>query len=695
MKQLLSSLMLLSIGFFSYRSFSQEIIEIHPSTDFELIGEKIEFLKDSDNRLQFDDVLKSKSFLKSDMAYTNYPATNATYWVKFSLINYTNEDILIRIGCGWIAEIDVYSEKKDGSYNIIETGYLRPFINKDYPSNNTIIKLADRNDSSLRTYYIRFHTSGYGLDAPMYVGTTKQMMLSQQENDWLMAVYVGAVIIMICYNLIVYISVKVRSYFYYLIYLISLLLIIPYVHGSYAEFWLYRQFGYLNFYFFSFSPLFPLFSLLFLRSFLKIDWSSSKSYRFAVVILVIILSFGSINLIAGLTGNLHWWLGAFSSSLLVLACLYNFVFLILVFKAYREGQKEVRYIAIGWSAFFIGVWLMVGAQQFQLFPIGISKTVLIVGSFIEIALFSTALSERINKLQKERNKAKADALSQALENKKIIQKQNEFLERKVQERTLELNVLNENLAEQKDRLEEAVREKDGLMGIVAHDLKNPLNGIIGFTDLALSEAKLSDNMKVYLDHISKLSDNGKNLIEDLLTISISQNELKPEDLTEVHLTRYFHEILIPFKIVAAKKSISFSFEMDNSLPEYFYTEIISLRRIIENLVSNAIKFSKISGNVNVMVSSSNHSIIVKIKDSGPGFTEGDRKKMFKKFQTLSARPTAKESSTGLGLSIVKALCTRIKASISVESTPGNGATFILIFPDLSISYAIDQKAQSA
>lgn len=666
-----------------FNSFSQEVIEYTSSDELHLIGKKIAYLKDPSNSLDLYDIIASEDFVKSDKAYTNFPATNATYWIKFSARNLSNDDLLVQIGCGWIAKIDFYSKHPDGTYNVIETGYMRPFKNKDYPSNNIVIKLAERGDSGLKTFYIRFQTLGYGLDVPMYVGSSKQMFLSQQESDWLMAVYVGAVIIMICYNLIVYISVRDKSYFYYLVCLMSLLMIIPYIHGSYTEFWLYRNYGHLNFFFFSFSTLFPLASLLFLRSFLKIDWKASKSYRFSLVLLTIMLSFGLVNFVAGITRNYHWWQGLFSTIQLLTASIYNLVFLIMVIKSYLAGQKEVRYIAIGWSAFFTGIWLVVGAQQFQLFPIGFSKTILVIGSFIEIALFSTALSDKVNKLQKERNKAKAEALEQALEKEQIIQRQNEVLERKVHERTLELNDLNHNLEEQKDQLEEAIREKDGLMGIVAHDLSSPLNGIMGFTDLALSEQQLSENIRTYLDHISKLSDNGKKLIGDLLTISQTQKQLTEKDLSQIKVDEFFQELLVPFNVVAAKKNITYSHQLESTLPDQFFTEAISLRRIVENLVSNAIKFSPVDGMVSVRINSLDNMICIRIQDDGPGFTEEDRSKMFRKFQSLSARPTANESSTGLGLSIVKALCERLSASIEVQSIPGNGATFIIELPDLS------------
>jgi signal transduction histidine kinase len=106
-----------------------------------------------------------------------------------------------------------------------------------------------------------------------------------------------------------------------------------------------------------------------------------------------------------------------------------------------------------------------------------------------------------------------------------------------------------------------------------------------------------------------------------------------------------------------------------------------LARILDNLISNAIKFSPPDTRVALMATRVNGYAKLSIKDQGLGFSEADRKDLFKKFKKLSARPTAGESSNGLGLAIVKILVDRLGGQIELVSSPGKGSEFIITIPD--------------
>lgn len=106
-----------------------------------------------------------------------------------------------------------------------------------------------------------------------------------------------------------------------------------------------------------------------------------------------------------------------------------------------------------------------------------------------------------------------------------------------------------------------------------------------------------------------------------------------------------------------------------------------MNRIIDNLVSNAIKFSPRNSQVSVVGKKEGDAIIISVKDNGPGFLESDRTFLFQKFKRLSAQPTGGESSNGLGLAIVKTLIDRLGGEIALSSEPGNGAEFIVRIPE--------------
>ena len=107
-----------------------------------------------------------------------------------------------------------------------------------------------------------------------------------------------------------------------------------------------------------------------------------------------------------------------------------------------------------------------------------------------------------------------------------------------------------------------------------------------------------------------------------------------------------------------------------------------LHQVFDNLISNALKFSYPGTSINISVAESKQQVAIAIADQGPGFTQQDMKKLFGKFQRLSAKPTAGEPSTGLGLSIVKKYVKLLKGTIKCDSEMGKGAVFTIYLPAL-------------
>jgi two-component system sensor histidine kinase/response regulator len=120
----------------------------------------------------------------------------------------------------------------------------------------------------------------------------------------------------------------------------------------------------------------------------------------------------------------------------------------------------------------------------------------------------------------------------------------------------------------------------------------------------------------------------------------------------------------------------------------------ALNQVLDNLVSNAIKFSPPGKQIRVTVCSpGTRHVECQVQDEGPGFTEGDKARMFRRYARLSARPTGSEPSTGLGLSIVKKLVLAMHGELSCESTPGNGATFAFRLPRATLTAPGHSKCQ--
>lgn len=265
---------------------------------------------------------------------------------------------------------------------------------------------------------------------------------------------------------------------------------------------------------------------------------------------------------------------------------------------------------------------------------------------------------------------------------------------KVTEANHELTMLVEEIERQKEvlheknlTLEELHREKDGLIGVVAHDLMSPLNRIKGLSGLLPLMGSVTGEQHQVIEQITHSCEGGTRLIRDLL--DIHQFESAGElSLVRFDLCDFVKNLATHYAVLLNGKSLVLQVRC---LPEEGI-ELISDRsrliRIFDNLITNAIKFSPPHRNIymTVQANQDKEEVHVELRDEGPGFSDKDLPFLFKKFKKLSARPTGGESSTGLGLSIVKTLLDQLGGTIEVLKVPGSGAVF-----HLSLPVSLEQK----
>lgn len=235
---------------------------------------------------------------------------------------------------------------------------------------------------------------------------------------------------------------------------------------------------------------------------------------------------------------------------------------------------------------------------------------------------------------------------------------------------------NENLSRRNAQLSDLNHEKDTLMSIVAHDLKSPLNRIRGLTDLLEMDGTDPQEQKTYVEMIKNATQAGLDLIKDLLDVNMLEENVLPE-YSSVDLESFLSDKMESLSHAAEQKGIQIKITAPS---KEVYTDVDYLGRIVDNLVSNAIKFSRNNTMVEVAAGDSGEKFWIRVRDHGPGFSEDDKSKLFQKFQKLSARPTAGESSNGLGLAIVKTLVDRLDGEITLHSEIRKGSEFIVTFP---------------
>jgi signal transduction histidine kinase len=183
----------------------------------------------------------------------------------------------------------------------------------------------------------------------------------------------------------------------------------------------------------------------------------------------------------------------------------------------------------------------------------------------------------------------------------------------------------------------------------------------------------------YIQLMEETCDNMQRLISELLDLSRIEQGTTHLDIRPVSITKVLREMEDHFRTWARNKGIELAFRNELTTATIF-TDHDILVRILDNLLSNAIKFSPSHKAVSLIAREEGNQLLFDIRDQGPGIRIEERDKLFQRFQTLSARPTNGESSSGLGLSIVKDLVGLLKGSIQVESDNGHGACFTIRIP---------------
>jgi signal transduction histidine kinase len=229
-----------------------------------------------------------------------------------------------------------------------------------------------------------------------------------------------------------------------------------------------------------------------------------------------------------------------------------------------------------------------------------------------------------------------------------------------------------------DLLKQANDFKNEVLAITAHDLRNPISVILGFSSLILDGNNI-DNSKDFVQHIQKAATQMEDLVSSFLATTINDSLEFKIEYSHFEICDLIQSVVDGFKLMADKKKQKIIYE-DFCDPEIITSDKLKIKEITENLISNAIKYSEREMEIRITLQKEGQYIIIKIKDQGPGFSESDLKNIFGKFQRLSARPTGDESSTGLGLFITKTIIAKLNGSINLASTPGIGTTFTVKLP---------------
>ncbi len=650
------------------------------------LGLHLDILHDKNASMSIEDVARAQSgdWKTSSGVTPSFGFTTSAYWVRFTVANRQQYPIdwLIEIAYPMLDSITLFVPES-GVFTSKTVGDHIPFHQREIEYRNCILSLKEA-AASERTYYLRFRTTS-SLNIPLYMWSPAALTQSISREQLVVGLYYGAMLVMLIYNLFLFIGIRDINYLYYICFIAGQIMYQFTLNGLAFQYVWQDAIWWANNCLPCFMSFATFWAVFFARSFLGSKENApqfEKLYRVALPLLVL-SCVGSLVMPYSLGIKIATFLAMVVSPFLIINAIIE----------WKNGYEPAQYFAISWIAFIGGV-ILYTLKTFGWIPSNaLTNLTIQIGSLLQVLLLSLALVGKFNVMRRENYKSQQQlvkAQMKTLEVERARQDAEIYRLRNVElaEAYNDVEHKNEEMSRLNDSLRDLNNEKNEFLGIVAHDLKNPLSNIsmLGKVLSEESETLKADEVKEFAEDIRTASGRMFELITNLLDVNAIENKAVritpiPFDLTEVA-----QHVANDYRGRAEAKQLKMLLEMppENTM---VFADKSSTLQIADNLVSNAIKYSPYGKNITIRLSKHDNYVCFEVEDEGQGLTPEDKQKLFGKFARLSARPTGGEHSTGLGLSIAKKLAEAMNGDISCESVFGKGSTFLLSLPALSAAYS--------
>ena len=250
----------------------------------------------------------------------------------------------------------------------------------------------------------------------------------------------------------------------------------------------------------------------------------------------------------------------------------------------------------------------------------------------------------------------------------------------LQDGIVEINGFNKVIKEQNKKIIEADKVKTKFLSNVSHELRSPLNSIIGFSDILVSEiyGKIDEKQLEYIKDIQVAGIHLLGMVNEILDISKIESHTIKLNKTKFNLFLCVNEVLNILKPLYSEKNINIQNLIDENIE--VFADYQKLQQIFFNLLSNAIKFTREDGEIKVFAKLSMKNIMISVADNGIGIAKENHKRIFKKFEQIASNEGGSTNSTGLGLTITKELVKLHGGTITLESELNEGAEFKIKLP---------------
>lgn len=598
--------------------------------------------------------IKHLSFKKKlcniSSAAINQKTTNKYWWFRVNILNLTKEtQWYVSVDYPPLNSVSFFLEHPDGRLEHLSTqGVMtdNSFLVSDINSFYTTLKLLPDQPYKL---YIRVISTSFTIVPASLMSTDQFVERSVTKYIYLFSMY-ALVFAALLFNIILYITIRERSN------LIMAFIILTMGMVS------YYQFGFGIDVLFFVEPylkvrlrllIFVILAILiniYTVRYLEIS-KDQRMFSLFRIMNILFLIYGVIIVLPWIPDILLNGINPFVVIIHLLACLI--AGMVTVSRKYPLGV----YYTIGVFALILSS-LIFGAMLHDIIPFHIQ---LYQSSIYASAFFCVILTFGL--IQRIRR------LNQSIKESEKLKALNRKLEKEISDKLLVENELKENIL-----------AKDKLFGLIGHDLINPFNAIMGFSELLCDEKSIQNKELIlnYAEIINISSKQAFGLLQKIQMWSRAQRgkiEFKP---TPADLNDLITDGLAPAVQPAIEKGIRIEVEsFDNAVVNL---DITLIRTVLNNLIINSVKFTEPGGNIKITCSNNSDELTVSVKDSGIGLTDQQKSALFRIETAFTTLGTANEIGSGLGLLICKEYIDLHKGTIHVESTPGQGSTFTIRVP---------------
>ena len=591
--------------------YAQPVISIARDKEIVNIGQQILLLTDTSGVLTFNEVSSEayrNKFIPGTQKYLKPGPHIFPLWCRFKIHSPTNQKFVVFF---YHAErADLYSIKNNEASHKTLSLQL-PFHQRDFSSNKTAF-LLDVPKDSIQSYYLRLKMSS-GAGFPLMIYTVSTWIEKEHINSIMEGAYIGCMVIMILYNFFIYLTIRDKSYLFYILYVAFMTLTNMYLKGLAFEF-LWNTAPALNDFVNLAACFAGIFAILFTASFLRI----SQFARFLRPVFYGIIGCYFITII----------FITFQKTFIgfILTEWVSFIMSITLFGAglivYKKGYKPAIYYLVAWTSLLICIVIFV-LKEYNILPYNnFTANSLLVGSAVETMLLSLALANRISDYKKEKEKAQLETLVSLEENRELIVNQNVLLEKKVEERTAQLTRSNDKLTKsfkqlkymqsqvlksQTEKLKINYHKK--LLELEAKALRAQMNPHFIFNCLNSIKALIQENENeksvVYLTTFSKL-------IRTLFN-NAAKREISLHDEIETC------KLYLQLEGMRFGEKLSYTVVIDDNVDlKSIDVPALIIQPFIENAIWHGIVPAEKGGTVQLMLIKKNGTVKIMIEDDGIG-----------------------------------------------------------------------------